>query len=156
MVGSIIPPSPWKPDNRTQVYYGQRRSNYSDKIYECAWDLGVHGTILSLMNAVAVLVITHIRKDSTLTLRRGVIQAGVSTLTYLACVEGRHYGSGKNMRKLPYFSMDKIAALALTTILTPFLTYGYERFFTSRNTQFLPLLAFSLYDSSGLIMIPYL
>ena len=65
-MAGLIPQSPWKPDNRPQVYYGQRRPNYSDKIYECSWDLGVHGTILSLMNAVAVLVITHIRKDSNL------------------------------------------------------------------------------------------
>ena len=108
------------------------------------------------MNAVAVFIITRIRKDSTLTLRRSVIQASVSTLTYLACVEGRHCSSGKNMRKLPYFSWDKITALALTTVLTPFLTFGYEKFFAGRHIQFLPLLAFSLYNSAGLIMIPYL
>ena len=153
----IILNSPWRPqEDRANVVLGQRQLNYSDKIYECVWDLGVHGAILSLMNVIAIFVITRIRKDSSLMLKRGVIQAGVSTLTYLVCVEVRHCSSGKNMRKLPYFSIDKIAALVFTTILTPFLSYGYERFFIGRHIQFLPLLAFSFYNSAGLVMIPYL
>lgn len=155
----IIPASPWRPVRHQPLVHNElpRRVNYSEKLYECVWDVGVNGTILSLMNAVAIFAFSMIRKENPFSLSRGVLQAGMTTFTFLSCVEGWHLASGKNMRKAHYVSLEKIGALFLAAVITPLITYSYDKFFGGRTIEYMPLLGFSIYDTLGLIFVssPY-
>lgn len=160
MTASIFD-SPWKPRRQELPILPRKDSEkpketrQTSKVHECSWDFIVHGTTLALINGIAVLIMQSIYRDSAPPLKLGVTQAGVSTVTYLLAVEGWNAYTGKNMRKMPYISFERIAALALTLILAPVLTYGYEKHLMKKQVSFLPLMAFSALDSLGLFIIPY-
>ena len=55
----FIPKSPWKQpdssrasDTTSEPAQPKVSNARSEKVYECCWDLAVHGTLLSLMNIV--------------------------------------------------------------------------------------------------------
>ena len=151
--------STWRPHPTTLPEPSQPKvsNSTSEKIYECCWDLAVHGTLLSLMNIVTFVSINFF-KSRPLPLKRGVVQAVVMTGTYLASVEGLNYRHGKNMRKssLSYVSRDQAKALWGTIILTPILTYGYEKFLMNRKISFFSTVGLSFLNGFVLLMAPHI
>ena len=147
--------SPWRSSSSPPVRQQEPKGS-SEKIYECCWDLMAHGTLLSLMNVVTFVAINFFKEGASLSLKQGVVQAGVTTVTYLAFVEGINHSQGNNMRKMHYFSLDRIKALVGAILFTPILMYGHEKILNHRQISFLPIVGIALWNGVGLFTIPHL
>ena len=58
------------------------------------------------------------------------------------------------MRKLRFFSRDHAKAFFGTVILTPILTYGYEKLLMNRQISFVSTVGLSFWNGIGLLTVP--
>ncbi|NGX50483.1 MAG: hypothetical protein K1060chlam2_00329 [Chlamydiae bacterium] len=144
----------------TSPYFNRSRSvggaaPYILPIHKCITDLLVHDLLLIVVNSVAVIAIQQIFKKSSFSFQSGAIQAAVTTMTFLTCVELLHAKRGVELRSKGCNPWTAIRTHFFTMALTPFLGYCLQRVFIGRQIRILPLLFFTLCDSGALFLYTY-
>lgn len=113
----------------------------------------IHGLCIIAINAMIGLPINYFKGKEVIPLKVGALSAGISAGVHHLLLDGRACIEKRDIRKqVTIMGMEKIFAIAMALLSTPFLTYGCANYLMKTQIKVLPTIILSTVGAGALFI----
>lgn len=111
----------------------------------------IHGLCIVAINGLIALTANYFKGRQVIPLKVAVFSAGVSAGVHHLMLDGRSCIEKRDIRRqVPLMGMEKVFAVAVSLLSTPFITYGCVNYLMKAEIKVLPTILLSVSGAATL------